>query len=61
MAERPQPGAPDADPRAGPQELETQGGDPANDDTEGRPSEDRVFGGGSHGWYDRLVARLRRI
>jgi len=42
------------------EELEAQGADPAKDDTEGRPSEDRWLGRGSHGWYDRLLARLRR-
>ncbi len=38
--------------------LEAVGADPNVDDTEGTPSEDRWFGGGSHGWWDRLRERL---
>jgi len=41
------------------EEIEAVGGDPNVDDTEGKPSEDRWFGGGSHGWFDRLFKRHR--
>lgn len=41
-------------------QMEALGQDPNRDDTEGTPTEDRWFGGGSHGWLDRLRRRLRR-
>jgi hypothetical protein len=34
------------------------GGSAAQDDSEGTSSEDRWFGRGSHGWWDRLLRRL---
>ncbi|HVX20301.1 MAG TPA: hypothetical protein VHB02_03030 [Acidimicrobiales bacterium] len=41
-------------------QLEDVGADPATDDSEGTESEDRWFGRGSHGWWDRLLKRARR-
>lgn len=41
-------------------EMESVGQDPNKDDTEGMPSEDRWLGGGSHGWFDRLIRRIHR-
>ena len=39
------------------EEIEAAGGDPNVDDSEGKASEDRWLGGGSHGWFDRLLRR----
>lgn len=41
-------------------ELEAVRADPSKDDTEGTTSEDRWFGRGRHGWFDRLLHTLRR-
>jgi hypothetical protein len=41
------------------EEIEAIGGDPNVDDTEGKPSEDRWFGRGGHGLWDRVLKRLR--
>lgn len=40
------------------QELERIGADPQKDDSEGSAIEDRWFGRGSHGWWDRLLKRM---
>jgi hypothetical protein len=38
-------------------EIVAAGGDANTDDTEGTTSEDKWFGRGSHGWFDRLLKR----
>ena len=40
--------------------IEAVGGDPNVDDTEGSTNEDRWFGRGSHGRWDRMLKKLRK-